>query len=62
MNNLAEFTRKDFPIFKAKGLHSKPLIYLDHAATSQKPEEVINALRTYYSSSVSYTHLRAHET
>ncbi len=61
MNNLAELTRKDFPIFKAKGLNDKPLIYLDHAATSQKPEEVINALRNYYSSYNANVHRGAHQ-
>ncbi len=40
--------RKDFPILNRK-VHSKPLIYLDNAATTQKPQSVINALTRYYS-------------
>ena len=39
--------RRDFPILKRR-VNGKPLIYLDNAATSQKPEAVIGALTTYY--------------
>ena len=39
--------RKDFPILQRK-VHGKPLVYLDNAATSQKPQQVIAALQTYY--------------
>ena len=39
--------RKDFPIL-AQQVHGKPLIYLDNAATSQKPKCVIDALTRYY--------------
>ncbi|MGO8816461.1 MAG: cysteine desulfurase CsdA, partial [Terriglobia bacterium] len=35
--------REDFPILKQK-MHGKPLVYLDNAATSQKPQAVIEAL------------------
>ena len=40
--------RKDFPILKQKA-YGKPLIYFDNAATSQKPQVVIDALVKYYS-------------
>ena len=40
--------RKDFPILNRK-VHGKPLIYLDNAATTQKPQSVINTLTRYYS-------------
>ncbi len=40
--------RKDFPILDRK-IDGKPLIYLDNAATSQKPQQVIDALTNYYS-------------
>ena len=43
--NLAEQTRKDFPIFSKNNKNN--LIYLDHAATSQKPYQVINTLEKY---------------
>src|SRR3989338_3480498 len=40
--------RQDFPILSRK-VHDKPLVYLDNAATSQKPRQVIDALVNYYS-------------
>ncbi len=39
--------REDFPILQ-QFVHGKPLVYLDSAATSQKPESVLRALDTYY--------------
>ncbi|MCS6821059.1 MAG: cysteine desulfurase [Microscillaceae bacterium] len=39
--------RADFPILH-QTIHGKPLIYLDNAATSQKPKPVIEALTQYY--------------
>jgi len=40
--------RQDFPILHRK-VHDKPLVYLDNAATTQKPHQVIDALVNYYS-------------
>ncbi|MBI2147413.1 cysteine desulfurase [Candidatus Woesearchaeota archaeon] len=42
-----ERIRQDFPILQAR-VKNKPLIYLDSAATSQKPRQVIEALKKYY--------------
>ncbi len=39
--------RKDFPILKRK-IHGKKLVYLDNAATSQKPKQVIQAIKDFY--------------
>jgi len=39
--------RKDFPIL-GRQVYGKPLVYLDNAATSQKPRQVIDALVHYY--------------
>ena len=39
--------RADFPILDQR-INGKPLVYLDNAATSQKPRAVIDALRNYY--------------
>ncbi|MGE3271863.1 MAG: cysteine desulfurase [Chloroflexota bacterium] len=39
--------RQDFPILQRR-VHDKPLVYLDNAATSQKPRQVIQALVDYY--------------
>jgi len=40
--------RKDFPVLREK-VHGKPLVYLDNAATTQKPQQVIDALNRFYS-------------
>jgi cysteine desulfurase / selenocysteine lyase len=42
-----EKIRKDFPVLETT-INGKPLIYFDNAATSQKPNVVINALKDYY--------------
>jgi len=39
--------REDFPILQ-QTVHGKPLVYLDNAATSQKPEAVLQVLDEYY--------------
>jgi len=41
--------REDFPVLK-ETVHGKPLVYLDNAATTQKPKSVIDAIVHYYSS------------
>ncbi|MBI3962122.1 MAG: cysteine desulfurase [Deinococcus sp.] len=46
-NWTAEEVRHHFPIL-ARKVHGKPLIYLDNAATSQKPRMVLEALNQYY--------------
>jgi cysteine desulfurase/selenocysteine lyase len=42
-----ENIRKDFPIL-SEVINGKPLVYLDNAATTQKPQAVIDALKHYY--------------
>jgi cysteine desulfurase / selenocysteine lyase len=56
---LASKVRADFPILHQK-IHNKPLVYLDNAATSQKPIAVINALKDYYEQYNSNVHRGAH--
>ena len=51
--------RKDFPIFKRK-IRGKPLIYLDNAATSQKPRTVIDAEKNFYESTNANIHRAVH--
>jgi cysteine desulfurase/selenocysteine lyase len=51
--------RKDFPILH-QTVNGKPLIYLDNAATSQKPLRVINAITDYYEHTNSNIHRGAH--
>jgi cysteine desulfurase/selenocysteine lyase len=54
-----ESIRGDFPILK-QSVHGKPLVYLDNAATSQKPQEVIDTMTTYYSTDNSNIHRGVH--
>lgn len=54
-----EKIRKDFPILSVKA-HGKPLIYFDNAATSQKPQIVIDSLVRYYSTINSNIHRGVH--
>ncbi|MEM4725647.1 MAG: cysteine desulfurase [Nitrososphaerales archaeon] len=42
-----EIIKQDFPIFKRR-VYGKRLIYLDNAATTQKPRQVIEAMREFY--------------
>jgi cysteine desulfurase / selenocysteine lyase len=56
---LADKVRADFPILNQK-VNGKPLVYLDNAATSQKPLQVINALRDYYQQYNANVHRGAH--
>ena len=51
----AQKLRADFPIFEQE-INGKPLAYLDSAVTSQKPRQVLDALRTFYETSYANVH------
>jgi cysteine desulfurase / selenocysteine lyase len=51
--------RKDFPILERQ-VYGKPLVYLDNAATSQKPRQVIDALVNYYENYNANIHRAVH--
>lgn len=51
--------RKDFPILNEQ-VRGKPLVYLDNAATSQKPKQVIEILDAYYRETNSNIHRGVH--
>ncbi|MBI3013227.1 MAG: cysteine desulfurase, partial [Elusimicrobia bacterium] len=51
--------REDFPILKTK-IHGHPLVYLDNAATTQKPQVVIQAIQDYYAQINSNIHRGVH--
>jgi cysteine desulfurase/selenocysteine lyase len=52
--------RSDFPILDQK-VHGQPLIYLDNAATTQKPKAVLDVLRRYYERDNANVHRGIHE-
>jgi cysteine desulfurase / selenocysteine lyase len=52
--------RRDFPILEER-VHGKRLVWLDNAATTQKPQAVIDRLVQYYSHEYSNVHRAAHE-
>jgi cysteine desulfurase/selenocysteine lyase len=54
-----EAIRADFPIL-ARTVRGKPLVYLDNAATTQKPQAVIDAIENYYTSLNSNVHRGVH--
>ena len=51
--------RADFPALQQQA-HGKPLVYLDNAATTQKPRQVIDALRKYYEEDNANVHRGVH--
>lgn len=55
-----EKIRADFPILHQK-VHGHPLVYLDNAATTQKPQAVIDALVHYYTHDNANVHRGIHE-
>ena len=52
--------REDFPVLK-QTIHGKPLVYLDNAATAQKPFEVIDAIRKFHEVDCANIHRGVHE-
>src|ERR1700758_3063032 len=52
--------RKDFPMLN-KTMHGKPLVYLDSAATSQKPQCVIDTLTNFYQNQYGTVHRAVYE-
>jgi cysteine desulfurase/selenocysteine lyase len=56
----AEVVRREFPTLD-QTVHGKPLVYLDSAATSQKPRVVIDALSDYYEHGNANVHRGIHE-
>jgi cysteine desulfurase / selenocysteine lyase len=51
--------RADFPIL-SREIHGRPLVYLDNAATTQKPQAVIDAMSHYYASDNANIHRGVH--
>lgn len=58
--SLAAAVRQDFPILNQE-INGHPLVYLDNAATSQKPRAVLEKLRHYYENDNANVHRGAHQ-
>jgi cysteine desulfurase/selenocysteine lyase len=56
----ASLIRRDFPILRER-VNGRPLVWLDNAATTQKPQSVIDRLGYYYAHENSNVHRAAHE-
>src|ERR1700748_3219421 len=56
----AHLLRKDFPIFQQE-IHGKPLAFLDSAASSQKPRQVLGAMDHFYETSYANVHRGVYE-
>jgi cysteine desulfurase/selenocysteine lyase len=55
-----EKLREDFPVLK-QTIHGKPLVYLDSAATAQKPVQVVEAIRRFHEVDCANIHRGVHE-
>ncbi|HZK07509.1 MAG TPA: cysteine desulfurase [Bacteroidales bacterium] len=60
MNFDVEKIRKDFPLLE-RTVYNKPLVYLDNAATNQKPRQVLQRLADYYENENSNIHRGTHK-
>ncbi len=58
--SLATKVRSDFPLL-SQTINGHPLVYLDNAATSQKPQAVLQALMNYYQNDNANVHRGAHQ-
>ena len=53
-------SRENFPVLNQR-VHGKPLVYLDNAATTQKPQMVLDAMNQFYQADNSNIHRGVHE-
>ncbi len=56
---MIQSVRKDFPIL-SRSIYGKPLVYFDNAATTQKPDLVIDAISNYYRNDNANVHRGVH--
>ena len=61
LQNLNLFIKEDFPILDKNFNENEKLIYLDHAATTQKPIQVLNKINYYYQNFNANVHRGAHQ-
>ena len=58
-HSLLSGVRRDFPILQ-RTVHGRPLIYLDNAATTQKPRAVLDVIDNYYTDKNANIHRGVH--
>ena len=61
IHNLPEISKKDFPLLDKNCKLKNKIIYLDHAATTQKPIQVLNKIDEYYRNYNANVHRGAHQ-
>ena len=61
IQNFPETTKKDFPLLNKNLKSSEQVIYLDHAATTQKPIQVLKKIDEYYKNFNANVHRGAHQ-
>ena len=61
IQNFPELTKKDFPLLNKNLKSSEQIIYLDHAATTQKPIQVLKKIDEYYRNFNANVHRGAHQ-
>ena len=61
IQNFPEITKKDFPLLNKNLKSSEQIIYLDHAATTQKPIQVLKKIDEYYRNFNANVHRGAHQ-
>lgn len=61
IQNFPEITKKDFPLLNKHLTSNEQVIYLDHAATTQKPIQVLKKIDDYYRNFNANVHRGAHQ-
>ena len=61
IQNFPEITKKDFPLLNKNIKNNEQIIYLDHAATTQKPIQVLKKIDEYYRNFNANVHRGAHQ-
>ena len=61
IQNLPKIDKKDFPLLENNFKSKNKIIYLDHAATTQKPIQVLEKIDEYYKNFNSNVHRGAHQ-
>ena len=59
--DLNKIAKKDFPLLQNNSKRKDKIIYLDHAATTQKPESVLKKINEYYKNLNANVHRGAHQ-